>query len=136
MAEMSSGRQQLAWLPAAGTLLSILSCKGTLAIITGLSLMGVTLHINVHVWATAIVAFSILAVFGLALGYRQHRTIGTLFLGIAGALVVIFSIYGSRFILLRDIPRNAFEIAGFAGLAIAAIWDWRLKKACRLPGVG
>src|SRR5215470_2783262 len=89
MAEMSSRLQRLTWLPAAGTLLSIFSCKGTLAVITGLSLMGVSLHINVHVWAAAIVAFALVAVLGLALGYRQHRTSGTLVLGIVGALLVI-----------------------------------------------
>ena len=59
MAQMSSSWQRLTWLPAAGTLLSIFSCKGTLGIVTGLSLMGITLHINVHVWAAAIVAFAV-----------------------------------------------------------------------------
>ena len=72
----SSSRQQWTWLAAAGTLLSIFSCKGTLAILTGLSLMGITLHINVHVWAAAIGAFALVAVLGLVLGYRQHRTRG------------------------------------------------------------
>ena len=134
MAEMSSSRQQLTWLPAAGTLLSIFSCKGTLGIVTGLSLMGITLHINVHVWAAAIVAFALVAVLGLALGYRQHRRSGTLLLGIVGALFVIFSLYGSQAIQMMSIPRNAVEIVGFAGLVAAGIWDWRLKKACQPRG--
>jgi len=134
MAEMSSRLQRLTWLPAAGTLLSIFSCKGTLAVITGLSLMGVSLHINVHVWAAAIVAFALVAVLGLALGYRQHRTSGTLVLGIVGALLVIFSLYGSQALLMTGIPGNAVELLGFAGLAVAAIWDWRLKKACQRRG--
>jgi len=128
MAEMSSSRQQLTWLPAAGTLLSIFSCKGTLGIVMGLSLMGITLHINVQVWAAAIVAFALVAVLGLVLGYRQHRTGGTLLLGIVGALFVIFSLYGSQAIQMMGIPRNAVEIVGFAGLVAAGIWDWRLKK--------
>jgi hypothetical protein len=131
MAEISSNRQQLTWLPAAGTLLSIFSCKGTLGIVTGLSLMGVTLHINVHAWAAAIVAFALVAVLGLALGYRQHRTGGTLLLGIVGALFVIFSLYGSQALQMISIPGNAVEIVGFAGLVAAGIWDWRLKKTCQ-----
>jgi hypothetical protein len=134
MAEMSSSRQQWTWLPAAGTLLSIFSCKGTLGIITGLSLMGITLHVNVHVWAAAIVLFALVAVLGLALGYRQHRTSGTLLLGIVGALFVIFSLYGSQAIQMMGIPRNAVEMVGFAGLVAAGIWDWRLKKACQPRG--
>jgi hypothetical protein len=130
MVEMSSSRQQLTWLPAAGTLLSIFSCKGTLGIVMALSLMGITLHINVHVWAAAIVAFALVAVVGLALGYRQHRTNGTLLVGIVGALIVILSLYASQAFEMMGIPRNAVEIVGFAGLVTAGIWDWRMKKAC------
>src|SRR5262249_35136550 len=77
-------------------LLSILSCYGTLGVITGLSLMGVTLAVNVHVWAAAIMVFALLAVLGLTLGYRQHRSSGALVLGMLGALVVIFSLYGGH----------------------------------------
>src|SRR5262245_52990160 len=134
MAEMSSSRQQLTWLPPVATLLSIFSCKGTLGIVTGLSLMGITLHINVHVWAAAIVAFALVAVLGLSLGYRQHRTSGTLLLGIVGALFVIFSLYGSQVIQMMNIPSNAIELTGFAGLVAAGIWDWRLKKVCQPRG--
>ena len=129
MVQMTSSWRRLTWLPAAATLLSICSCKGTLIIIAGLSLMGVTLSINVHLWAAAIVAFAIVAVFGLALGYRQHRTSGALVLGIAGALIVIFSLYGSQPIRMMGVPRDAVEIVGFAALVAAAVWDWRLKKA-------
>jgi hypothetical protein len=128
MSEISSTRRQLVWLPAAGTLLSILSCYGILAIITGLSLMGITLAFNVHVWAVMIVAFALIAVLGLALGYRQHGSTGALMLGIVGAIVVIFSLYGSQAIRTMGIPRDAVEIVGFAGLIAAAIWDWRLRK--------
>jgi hypothetical protein len=134
MVEMSSSRQQLTWLPAAGTFLSIFSCKGTLGIVTGLSLMGITLHINVHLWAAAIVAFALVAVLGLALGYRQHRTSGTILLGAVGALFVILSLYGSQVFQMMNIPANAVEIVGFAGLVAAGIWDWQLKKTCQARG--
>jgi MerC mercury resistance protein len=107
-----------------------------LSVLTGLSLMGITLHINVHVWAGAIVAFALVAVLGLALGYRQHRTSGTLLLGIVGVLFVIFSLYGSQTIQMMGIPRNAVEIVGFAGLVAAGIWDWRLKNTCHPLGSG
>jgi len=134
MAQMTSNSQRLTWLPAVGTLLSIFSCKGTLMILTGLSLMGITFSINVHLWAVAIVVFALVAVFGLGLGYRRHRTSGALVLGIAGALIVIFSIYGSQAIRMMGMPRDAVEIVGFAALIAGAAWDWRLKKACHWPG--
>ena len=134
MVEMSSSRQQLTWLPAAGTLLSIFSCKGTLGIVTGLSLMGLTLHINVHLWSAAIVGFALVAVLGLALGYRQHRTSGTILLGAVGALFVIFTLYGSQVLQMMIIPRDAVEIIGFASLLAAGIWDWQLMKTCQARG--
>jgi hypothetical protein len=77
------------------------------------------------------VAFALVAVLGLALGYRQHRTGGTLLVGIIGALFVIFSLYGSQALQMMSIPGNAVEIVGFAGLVAAGIWDWRLKKTCQ-----
>jgi hypothetical protein len=135
MSEMSNRRQQFAWLPAAGTLLSICSWYGTLAIITGLSLMGITLAVNVHVWAVVIVAFALVAVLDLALSRRRHLSRGPLVLGIVGALVVIFSLYGSQAIGAMGIPRDAVEIVGFTGLVAAAIWDWQLRKVCAIPGL-
>ena len=129
MADTSSSRGQLAWLPTTVTLLSILSCYGTLAVVTALSAMGITLGLNVHIWALVILAFALLAVVGLALGYRRHSSSGPLVLGIVGTLVVIFSTYGSRIIATTGIPRDAVEIVGFAILLAGAVWDWQLKKA-------
>jgi hypothetical protein len=91
--------------------------------------MGITLSPNVHVWALVIIALAVLAVVGLALGYRVHGASGPLVLGIVGALIVIFATYGSRIIeTMLAVPRDAVEIAGFAVLLAGAIWDWRLKK--------
>jgi MerC mercury resistance protein len=126
--EMSSRRQQLVWLPAGST-------SGDLLLLRdpghhhGLSLMGITLDVNGHVWAVVIVAFALIAVLGLALDYRQHESPGALALDIVGTLVVIFAIYGSRAILTLGVPRDAVEIVGFVGLIAATIWDWRMKKA-------
>ena len=129
MAEMSSSRQSWGWLPTGASILSILSCYGTLGVITALSATGVTLNLNVHVWAFVIVAFALLAVVGLVLGRRTHGSIGPLVVGMIGALVVIFAMYGSGIIqtILR-VPRDAVEIVGFAVLLAGAIWDLRLKR--------
>jgi hypothetical protein len=116
------------WLPALGTALSIVACYGTLGVVTVLSLLGITLAPNVHVWAGAIVAFALLAVAGPGASYQRHRSLGPLALGIAGALVVIISLYASRSIASLGIPRDVVEILGFIGLIGAATWDWRLKR--------
>jgi hypothetical protein len=129
LANTHTSRLQSAPLPAAGTLLSILSCYGVLGTITALSLIGVTLAINVHVWAAAIVAFALVAVLGLAVGVTCHQSKGPLALGAVATLVVIWAIYGSQGIRTTlGIPSEAVELVGFAGLVAATIWDWRLKK--------
>src|SRR3546814_17928524 len=60
------------WLAGAGTLLAILTCYGTLALVALLSVLGVSIAIHEGAWAAAISAFAGLAVFGVALGYRRH----------------------------------------------------------------
>jgi len=117
------------WLAGGGAVLSILACYGTLALIAILSLMGITVAINVHVWAAAIVLFAILAMLGVAWGYRSHRNIGPLCVAVLGTLLVILAMYGSDF--LNDVlglNSRAVELLGFAALIIATILDWRLKR--------
>ena len=127
MSDTDSKRQWSAWLPATATLVSILSCYGTLGIIAALSLMGVTIVLNVHVWAAVIVAFALAAVVGLALGCRRHGRTIPLGLAIVGALLVIGSMYGPQGIrAMLGVPSQAVELIGFVSLIAAAVWDWRL----------
>ncbi len=121
------------WLAGAGTLVSLLACYGTLLAVSALSLVGITIAINVHLWAGAIVLFALIAVIGVASGYRRHRRIGPLALASCGALLVIWAMYGSASIhALLGFPSRVVELTGFAMLVVAACWDWRRRK----PPVG
>jgi hypothetical protein len=132
MLESRSEASRFGWLAGAGTLLSLLACYGTLGLVAILSIMGVSLAINVHVWAAAIVAFALLAALGVGLGYRRHRKLGPVVVAFVGALLVIWAMYGSETIpALFGFPSRVIELIGFAGLIAAAAWDWRLKKAER-----
>lgn len=126
MSGRSGGTPRLGWLAGAGTVLAVLACYGTLAVVGALSLLGVTLVIDPGAWAGAIVVFAVLAVLGVALGYARHRVAGPLVLAAIGAALVIWAMLGSYSRLI--------EVAGFAGLIAAAIWDWRLKKGASLEG--
>lgn len=113
-----------------GTILSLLACYGTLAVVAGLSALGVTIAINDHVWAAAIVIFAVVAVLGVGLGARRHDAWWPLILAGLGAAMVAAAMY------LRGpiegavgIPGLAVEIAGFAALVVAALGDWRICKA-------
>lgn len=119
MTENSSARGKLDWLAGVASLLSVVACYGTVILIGVLSLLGISLTLNTGVWAGVIVFFAGLAVFGFALGYRSHRVLTPLVLGVIGGALIVWVMFGSfnRFL----------EIAGFAFLVAAAIWDWRLK---------
>jgi len=127
-----SNTKQFGWLAGAGTLLSLLACYGTLGLIAILSLMGVSLAINVQVWAGVIVAFALIAVAGVALGYRLHRNPAPAVMALSGVLLVIWAMYGSEVIQAWfGVLGRGVELAGFAGLIAAAAWDWRLKTIKR-----
>lgn len=114
MPESQPGAARSSWLACGGVFLSILACYGTLALIAVLSLLGITLAINVHVWAAVIVLFAIVAL------------LGTLF--------IVAAMYASGFLDSRlGLGSRAVELLGFAALLIAAIWGWRLRSNKKAP---
>ncbi len=104
-----------------GTILSLVTCYGTLAIVSILGALGFAITLNNTIWAGAIVAFAALAAIGLALGYRRHRKPAPLAIGILGAALISYT-------MLVDYSR-VIELIGFVLLALAAFWDWRIKTA-------
>ena len=121
--------QNSSWLAGAGALLSITACYGTLGLIALLSMMGVTLALNVDIWAGVIVAFAMLAVIGVTLGYRRHCNANPVRLAVIGAALVIWAMYGAEAIVdLLGVPSTIVELAGFAALVASAYWDWRLRR--------
>lgn len=116
-----SATRRLDWLASLGTILAFLACYGTLAVIGALSLMGISLAVNEGVWAGAIVLFALVALVGIVLGWRGHRVAGPLVLGVVGAGLVIYAMGVSY--------SRVVEIVGFVALIVAAVWDWRAKRA-------
>lgn len=84
------------WLAVASALLSVLACYGTLGAIAALSLVGVTLAINTHAWAAAIVTLAVASAFLVALNAIRTRTIAPLALAVVGAALVVWVMYGGR----------------------------------------
>ena len=71
-------------------------------------------------WAGAISVFAVLAVVGMALRYRRHRALPPLVLAALGAALIVWVMFG--------VYHLAVELAGFALLVAATIWDWRVKQ--------
>ena len=116
-----SATRRLDWLASLGTILAFLACYGTLAVIGALSLIGISPAVNEGVWAGAIVLFALVALVGIVLGWRGHRVVGPLVLGVVGAGLVIYTMGVSY--------SRVVEIVGFVALIVAAVWDWRAKRA-------
>ncbi len=121
MTQQSGDR--LGWLAGAGTVLAVLACYGTLAVVSGLSLLGVSLAVHEGAWAVVIGVFAVVALLGIGVGYRHHRVAGPLVIAAVGTALVLWAMAVSY--------DRALEIAGFAGLILAAIWDWRVKRHSR-----
>lgn len=108
------------WLASVATVLSIAACYGTLAVVAALGAMGIALAVNDTLWAGAIVMFAMLAVVGIALGLQAHHRPLPLLLSIIGAGAITYTMYVNY--------DRTVELAGFAVLCGAAVWDWRLRR--------
>ncbi len=116
MSRKSSG---FGWLPGIATVLSLVTCYGTLAVIGLLGTLGVAIAFDEALWAGAIVAFAALAVGALGLGLARHRKPGPILVGGLGAIVLGYAMYVQYDRLI--------ELSGFVLLSLAAVWDWRLR---------
>lgn len=114
---MSDGGRKASWFARAATVLAILSCYGTTALIGLLSLLGVSLALNEGIWAGAISVFAALAAIAIAVSYRRHRVIGPTVVAALGFVLILWTMYGSY--------SRVIELAGFVLLIAAALWDWR-----------
>lgn len=99
------------------TVLAILSCYGTTVLIGLLSLLGISLAIDERAWAGAISLFAVLAALGIASSYRRHRSIWPSVIAAFGLALILWAMYGSY--------SRVIELAGFALLIAATLWDWR-----------
>lgn len=108
----------------AGSVLAVAACYGTLGAIGVLSLLGITLTLNEGAWAGAITLFALLALGAIALGRRRHGRIAPAALALASVALIVWVMF-VQYALLA-------ELAGFALLTVAAIWDWKLTKNMKL----
>jgi hypothetical protein len=123
MGRKSGSLQQLARYPGTAVAFSIVACYGTLAVITLLSLVGITMNIHAGAWATVTVVFAWLAVFAVGVNMQHYRRFGPFILSDIGALLV-------SWVMFVDYSRT-LEIAGFALLIAAVLLDRRLRMRNR-----
>jgi hypothetical protein len=117
---MNERLQKMKHLSGIATVLSFLACYGTLAAVTLLAMVGLSLPVNATAWTGAIVAFSALAVISLVVSFWNHRKRWPLAVGLMGFSALTYALL---------VQYNwAIELLGFVALAGAAFLDRRARK--------
>ncbi|MCV0394326.1 MAG: MerC domain-containing protein [Rhizobiaceae bacterium] len=112
------------WLGLAASSLAVVACYGTLAAVAGLSLVGVTLRLPDGAWTVVIVLLALLASSGTALGWSRHGRLAPVLMSLIGLVLIVWVMLFAYSLLI--------ELAGFALLMIAAVWDWTLRNLCQM----
>ena len=100
------------------TALALIACYGTLAFVSVLSFVGITVEIKNGLWAGAIVAFFVLAV-GL-IAFRSSRVYGPTLLGLVGFGLILWAMLASY--------SWTIELAAFGALVMATLWNRSARK--------
>jgi arsenite methyltransferase len=103
-----------------GLTMALLACYGTLAAVALLAMLGVGLALDEGIWAGTIALFAILTVFAIVPGARRHGGFGPSILAFAGAGAIVYALFVDY--------RLWIELAGFAALTVAVLWDIRLRR--------
>ena len=120
---MSIQKQHLSWLGSVTSLLAVATCYGTLAAVTLLSLIGVSVDIDEATLVKLVTGLLILALLGMVYSWRIHRHPDPMLISLGSATLLLWVFYGSY--------SKPLELTGFALLVVASVWDFRVKKrAC------
>lgn len=111
------------WIPVAASIGAVVACYGTLMLVAILSAMGIAMAVHEGAWAAVIVALAVIAALGVAINSSRTQSFGPLALAVTGAALVSWAMFGSF--------NRLVELAGFATLLSATIWDWRTRRARR-----
>jgi hypothetical protein len=108
-------------LAAIGAILAFIACNGLFILIGAFAAVGFTLVINPHLQAAAISFFALITLAMVIVAFKQNRAKGPLILSIAGAAIVI----GTMYIHYDKI----IESLGLLALFSSALWSWRKSKS-------
>jgi rhodanese-related sulfurtransferase len=122
---MSHGIMKSPWSPGAATALAIISRYGTGLLLGVLSLLGVSVALNVRVWGGAISALALLAAALIVVSSWRRRIAYPAIVAVIGVVLILWTMYGAY--------SRIIELIGFAVLIAAAAMDWRVRSTS-LPG--
>jgi hypothetical protein len=101
-------------------LLAFIACNGTLILIAALAALGISISINPHLQAAAIVLFAVVTLLLVFKDTRKHQNPGPFIL----AAVASATLIGTMYIYFNKV----IESIGLLELFIAALWSWQLSR--------
>ena len=122
---MSHGIMKSPWSLGAASALAIISRHGTGLLVGVLSLLAVSVALNVKVWGGAISALALLAAALIVASSWRRRIAYPAIVAVIGAVLILWTMYGAY--------SRIIELIGFAVLIAAALMDWRVRSIS-LPG--
>ena len=99
---------------------AFLACNGSILLIAALSALGISISINPHLQAAAISLFSLLALWLVFRGFRNHRGFGPSILAAVASATLISTMYIHFDKLVESI--------GLLALFAATLWSWWLNR--------
>jgi len=109
------------WLPGAAAILAFIACNGVFVLVAFLSFFGIAVAVDPHIQAGVTSVLALLTFGFVLIAYRQHRVRGPVILSVAGAIVLV----GSMYIYFNKIV----ESLGLLALIVSAVWSWRASKS-------
>lgn len=119
---MSKSANKLSLLGPVISLLAVFACYGTLATVALLSFIGISVEIDEAVMVKLVSGLLVIALAGMFYSWRSHKSPGPFVLSVLAALILLWVFFCSY--------SKVLELAGFAILFIASIWDFRIRKRC------
>jgi ubiquinone/menaquinone biosynthesis C-methylase UbiE len=105
---------------------AVIACYGTLAMVALFSVLGVTLSVNEHLWAAAIVIFAVCAAGIIALGKRKYDSFIPMVFALMGTAILIYTMYISYSVVT--------EVFGFIILGVAVFLDYSYRRWAPVAG--
>ncbi len=106
--------------------LAALTCYGTLALVSLMSVLGVSMAFNEAIWATTIVGFVYLATLITALGMRKHGSLKPVVIAITGSTIMTYTMFFNYQLMI--------ELLAFGCIGLASYFDYDLRRWAKVKG--
>ena len=113
------------WTGPAGSVFAALCCLGVPWLVAAVTAVGLGfLRKDAILWPLMIASI-LVAIWGMWLGYRVHRSALPLTLGLASGVALIAGV-----IFVHGFPAKELIYAGSIGLIAASVWNAALRSRC------